>query len=582
MPTRKIQMQGRNTVTQQIVTWLADSVDWTGEQSPVPVADVVLYTRGQESIEITAIVCSIDDPAAGAALVVLTTVTITGTINVPGAVVLTKTLGATTTTLGSATVVGLDWSYSYTLQIGDLGALTFGAAATATTGGSTADAAVSVTCVSDFPATVLPSVVAWLDGRQPQYSDAAGTAVVSAVRATVRRINEPSPLSGNWQATDDAHSPVHDIAGLRPEIFGPSTMTRSAGPNVDFRDSTLVVSFLSRCNVIQTQQGLLALPNAGSGSDYGLKIRGGILQLLRSGPVVFDTTVPIASWVRTTLVVRYGASTVRIKKTQGPGLGTTTDYTASPGYAAITTGASLPKAWLPFADAFGFYGSMPQAQLISREISDTEATDVAAWVHAQTCPEAFPADVPLFAAAGDSITSITPGWAHLAQGGLRPTYPGIELCNVAEFGSPTSSLAAQFASANQFYSASRSRHVLIIASGTNDIAGSVTPETARDNIFAIADAARAAGWRVTAAQLLQRYFPGDPTHQAAFDAKRTTLNGYLSGGTAHFTIPCIDVSSLSGYSATDPTYFPDGTHPSLAMYAVMAPLYQAAAAAMLA
>jgi lysophospholipase L1-like esterase len=43
--TAKFQMQGRNTITQQLVTWLTDAPDWAGANAMVPVADVALSVR---------------------------------------------------------------------------------------------------------------------------------------------------------------------------------------------------------------------------------------------------------------------------------------------------------------------------------------------------------------------------------------------------------------------------------------------------------------------------------------------------------------------------------------------------------
>jgi hypothetical protein len=94
-----------------------------------------------------AITCAITSPAPAASVTQGVPVTITGTISVAGTVVVK--LG--TTTLGNATMAGLNWSYSWTPQLGDIGAQTLNAVATATSGGATANApgvAVTVTSLS--------------------------------------------------------------------------------------------------------------------------------------------------------------------------------------------------------------------------------------------------------------------------------------------------------------------------------------------------------------------------------------------------------------------------------------------------
>lgn len=196
-------MQGRNTVTQVIDTWLADSPDWAGEQAPFPASDVTLYVRGREPVVAPPIpiTCAFTYPTTGATIAALTVVTITGTINVPGAVTVNKTKGATTTTLGAANVIGLNWSYSYTLQSGDNGALTFGATATATVGGSTASAlSVNVTVVSMAPAL-------WLSG-QSNAGNQDGTAGTIDGRVTL-----------NWSSSYPA------------TIVGPGPMTLQPPPS---------------------------------------------------------------------------------------------------------------------------------------------------------------------------------------------------------------------------------------------------------------------------------------------------------------------------------------------------------------
>src|SRR4051812_12877876 len=70
---------------------------------------------------------SVTSPAAGASLPTGTPVTITGFIS-PGAIVVQVKLGASI--LGSASINGSTWSYTWTPQVGDIGAQTIGATAT--------------------------------------------------------------------------------------------------------------------------------------------------------------------------------------------------------------------------------------------------------------------------------------------------------------------------------------------------------------------------------------------------------------------------------------------------------------------
>jgi lysophospholipase L1-like esterase len=77
-------------------------------------------------------VCAITSPSAGATVSQGTPVQITGTISQAGTVVVK--LGAAV--LGAATIAGLNWSFSWTPQVGDIGSATINAVGTATVTGS--------------------------------------------------------------------------------------------------------------------------------------------------------------------------------------------------------------------------------------------------------------------------------------------------------------------------------------------------------------------------------------------------------------------------------------------------------------
>ena len=277
-----------------------------------------------------------------------------------------------------------------------------------------------------FPGSVVP--VAWFDGNQPQYSDAAGTNLVTAFRAPVRRANEAAPLTAYWLAIDDAHDAEHDLAGLRSDFIGPSGLTRSATVNVSFQASTVAVSFLCRANPQQSALGFLMCPNGGSGMQYGLGNNLGSLVLYTAGE--FTTAVPLVQGVHYSIVARFDVASVKIRVIAD---GITTDYVETPGYAAVSTGAVAPSLF-PVHLGSGFYGSMPQALIVDRAISDWETAALATWLDAQPIPVTFPTDGPLLACLGDSIVANALGWSNFVLGALRPSYPGLEVDNGGIFG----------------------------------------------------------------------------------------------------------------------------------------------------
>jgi hypothetical protein len=108
----------------------------------------------ENSLSLGTIACAITSPTAGATVTQGTPVTIAGTITTAGTVVVK--LGSTT--LGSATMAGLNWSYSWTPQVGDVGAQTLNATATASVGGGTGNApgvAITVASVAASPLTIM-------------------------------------------------------------------------------------------------------------------------------------------------------------------------------------------------------------------------------------------------------------------------------------------------------------------------------------------------------------------------------------------------------------------------------------------
>lgn len=120
------------------------------------------------TVDSASIACAITSPTAGATLTQGTPFTITGTINTPGSVVVK--LGSAT--LGSATMAGLNWSYSWTPLVGDVGAQTLNATATATYGGVTGNAGgVSI--------TVAASGVALVNASSTALVNASSTALLS-------------------------------------------------------------------------------------------------------------------------------------------------------------------------------------------------------------------------------------------------------------------------------------------------------------------------------------------------------------------------------------------------------------------
>jgi hypothetical protein len=151
--------------------------------------------------------CAITSPAPGASVTQGSPTTITGTLTGAAVVVQVK-LGAVV--LGSASIVGLTWSYSWTPQSGDLGAQTLNATATSAGGAQASAAGVAVTVQANSPAGILGSQPAWwLDASAGTLTDAGGGVCSqwadsstghTAVNFTFSGAQRPTIISGGLNA----------------------------------------------------------------------------------------------------------------------------------------------------------------------------------------------------------------------------------------------------------------------------------------------------------------------------------------------------------------------------------------------
>lgn len=126
--------------------------------------------------------CAITSPAVGASVTQGTPLTITGTLTGAAVVVQVK-LGSTV--LGSASIVGLTWSYSWTPQGGDIGAQTINATATSPSGTQASAVGITITVAANGPSAILGAQLAWwIDGVTSTLVDAGGGVLSSATDAS--------------------------------------------------------------------------------------------------------------------------------------------------------------------------------------------------------------------------------------------------------------------------------------------------------------------------------------------------------------------------------------------------------------
>lgn len=446
--------------------------------------------------------------------------------------------------------------------------------------------AIGVGTTPAFPSTVTSSdIIAWFDGSRQAYSDSAGTVPQNTILGNVYRINEASPLTGNWQAVSSAQQARRDAYGLRFDVAGSTNpaqmMVRSAVAPMNLNNSTMVISFLMRDGTGGPQMGLAA-----ASSVIGAWSGGGGLGVYYAN-TPWQTALSVPRGQRCTVVIRWLSTGVKVSLLTG---GVTTSD-------ALTTSISSGTASSPIYLGFGFgspqglYGSIDQCVVINRAVSDTERDQLLAWGDAKQFPEAYPVGHALLGVMGDSIArngvglAAGDGWCWKILPNLRAVDSGTEECNVAVVGSGVG--LSTYTPLAPFYSPLRRNNLSILATGTNDLANGNSTSFTTSGLYSICAAARADGWKVALATVLPRNgLFGAGVTQASFAAARAIVNADIRANWASHADALADVAAITNLGAdgdtTNTTYYQvDQVHPTAAGHALMEPVYRAAALSMM-
>lgn len=526
-------MQGKNTVTQKVVTWIASSVDWSGEQSPVPVSDVALYTRSTHAGAVIPINLEILEPT-NLNTMVGTSVLITGSISRSGTVALSG--------LGSATVVsapdgdGFLWSYLHTPV--SAGSLSTTITATDAANGSTDSASLTLSVAT---AAVLPSgVTPMLRLAGPSasmFSDTAG-ATPAAIHGSVRRVNDA--VTGNWQSPVTSPA-VRDPSGVRIE---PADINNATHPfplknaaagmtSLNLDNCTLVVSWVQRW--ADWTLAFAGVPAWGASPNSFRANFNGTYSLPG-----FASTVG----ARHSMVIRWTPTAVKAK------LMTNGVVTASGTVSmSIPSGnPNDPQAVMGQFQAFA-YGTVVEMIVQNSAASDAKADELLDYVDSIPCRSAFPIDQGLLMATGDSNTVgvgtqqwSTPKFSTLRS--LRATH-NVEMICTAIVGASSAGHAALIA---PYFDARRRHHVASCAAGTNDIATGSTGAASLAQYLNTLDEIRAIGGggrvKVIAFTVQDRngLFSDGTTH-ASYRTHLATLNAGIRAATSRYDA-LVDIAAI--------------------------------------
>ncbi len=121
------------------------------------------------------------------------------------------------------------------------------------------------------------------------------------------------------------------------------------------------------------------------------------------------------------------------------------------------------------------------------------------------------------------------------------------------------------------FNGSRSQNILFIFMGTNDIRGQLA-SVLYPQYVSLSSTAQSAGFLPIIVPV-----PPSTTFNASDEIQRGLLNGMLQSGWPGFAEAYANILSVPETNdPSNPVYYPDGTHPSNALYALWEPVMQGA------
>jgi hypothetical protein len=400
-------------------------------------------------------------------------------------------------------------------------------------------------------------------------------------------VPEASPLTGSWQAPTSLQRPIRALGSfaLRPVESVTGYYLKDTAGTIQTDNSTLAISL--RPLNSNSAQGAISAPIGTSSQSLGIYFGGDTIGLFFNHTQA-ALTKRFSRGVHATMIVRFTATGIDVQYDVN-GLRSSESITAT---IAHETASDFILGYDSKNNA-DMYGFVSQVVGINRAISDTEVDGLMTWLTDQPIPPAFPVTQPLVAIVGDSIANgdQVPGWqswgfSMLAD--LANTYPDVQLLNDAMNGSgiPTVKNSSYSDDVLPWYSAAREKNILVVAAGTNDLAGGNNVSDTLDRYYGLLDSARATGWKVVACTVLPRSDPDMGAGLAGFETARTTFNASVVANYASHADALANVAAITGMGAAgdsnNTTYYSvDKIHPIAAGHALLEPVYRAAVASLL-
>ena len=436
------------------------------------------------------------------------------------------------------------------------------------------------------PADV-PDLAFWLNGASTAYSDIDENVIASPNLGLVRSAPQPAPLVGSWQAGTSLDRPFLEggAIGFKPVESSPGTYLTLSGFGADGTirtdNSTMVITFRPLNGYGGPGQGLVSGPIGMTPQALGACLIGNSVGVYFNHSItMLNKALPRGALV--SMMLRFTPTGVNVLYDIN-GLRSTESIAAT---IASETATRFSVGYDGNVNA-SLYGYVSQVVGINRAITDDESDRLLQWVTAQPIPDAFPVTKPLLAVLGDSIETGAESWPYQILYDVAAQAPDLQLLNASIGGTGIPKVKGSVYSDEvaPHYSADRAKNILILSTGTNDLANGNDLTDMLTRYYSLLDAARAAGWKVIAATILPRSNPEMLVGIEKFESLRTSFNSDLLTNWSAHADALVDIASIPNLGAfgdsDDTNYYSDKIHPTAAGQALLEQQYLAKVAGLL-
>lgn len=431
---------------------------------------------------------------------------------------------------------------------------------------------------SSGSALALPATIAglafWEDPTRQAWSDTAATVPATYPAGTVRRIDQALPSVASWLSASDAERPLREVGALRYEpLIAPGSgwnISTPSGVTLPSDGATIAGTYINReCPSRSNTQVLFSGKDTIGGQHWGLYHNSAdAIQFFVANGVSVNTGLSsflsnagdVVRWV-----ARWSTTACKFDYTVNGGTQQSLSVAASPAAGRVAGSFFIGRDGAS-TSAEGLHGSVGDQIGYSNAISDADTAKLLTYLNTRAAPSAFPLDQTLMAGIGDS---------HLHGAGLTRAVneiftvlatalaagKNVHLLNAGKTGWLVANAQADYtAIALPQLSASRTKNVVLVDVGTNDIrAGTTTAAQLLTSYYAMIDNIKSTAPSGTAIICWDMLPRNDAGLRADFETNRTTFNADLAVNLASHGGTLVQVSLVANIgpagSTANPTYY---------------------------